>query len=420
MKILLLNQTFYPDVTATGQYLSQVALALARGGHQVTVVAGRRAYDDSQMLFPKTEIWQGIRIYRVSSTHFGKSSKWRRAADFASFIVSCCARLALVPKCDVVMALTTPPLISFIGAWLARIRGARFCYWVMDFNPDEAIAAGWLQANSLAGRVLDQMSRFSLRQAGRIIALDSFMRDRIVAKGIAAEKITVLPPWSQDSQVRFDLEGRIRFRKAHGLEDKFVVMYAGNHSPCHPLETVLVAAKNLAENREVVFLFIGGGSQFGRVREFAADHGLTNIVCLPYQPMAQLSASLSAADLHLVVMGHPFVGLVHPCKIYNILRVGSPLLYIGPKPSHVTEILQECGGLPSGRAEHGDVHQVIQIILRIKDTASHRPREDGPLLSQRFSEETLLPRLVRILESVADKQRHSEEFVGRFQPDEHL
>jgi len=418
MRILLLNQTFYPDVTATGQYLSQVALALAHSGHQVTVVTGRRAYDDPQKMFPKAEVWQGVRIYRVFSTRFGKSSKWRRAADFASFIVSCCARMALLQKFDVVMALTTPPLISFIGAWMARIRGARFCYWVMDFNPDEAIAAGWLQGDSLAGRTLDRMSRFSLRRADRIIALDSFMRDRIVAKGIAAEKITVIPPWSQDSEVRFDLEGRNRFRKTHGLENKFVVMYAGNHSPCHPLDTVLEAAKNLAVEKEIVFSFIGGGSQFERVRQFALDHRLPNTLCLPYQPMAQLSASLSAADLHLVVMGNPFVGLVHPCKIYNILRVGSPLLYIGPKPSHVTEILQQCGDLPSGHAGHGEVSQVIQHILRIKETASRRPREDAPLRACRFSEETLLPRLVRLLESAAQGQRHPAETVRGLHPND--
>ena len=84
--------------------------------------------------------------------------------------------------------LTTPPLISFIGAWLARFWRASFFYWVMDFNPDEAIAAGWLRPNSPAARLLERMSRFSLRQAKKVIALDRFMRDRIVAKGIAAEQ----------------------------------------------------------------------------------------------------------------------------------------------------------------------------------------------------------------------------------------
>ena len=101
------------------------------------------------------------------------------------------------------VALTTPPLIAFLGAWVAWWRGSRFIYWVMDFNPDEAIAAGWLRAGSLPARALDSMSRFSLRRAARIIALDRFMHRRIEDKGIPAEKIAVIPPWPHDDHVRF-------------------------------------------------------------------------------------------------------------------------------------------------------------------------------------------------------------------------
>src|ERR1019366_1278155 len=267
MKFLLLNQTFYPDVMATGQYLTEVAVRLVERGHQVTVVTSQRAYDQPETRFPKTETWRGIRIYRVGSTGFGKGAKWRRAADFASFIVACCWRLAWLPKHDTVVALTTPPLISFIGAWLARFWRASFFYWVMDFNPDQAITAGWLRADSLPARLLERMSRFSLRQAEKVIALDRFMRDRIVAKGIPPAKVVVIPPWSHDAEVKFDPEGRVRFRKAHGLDGKFVVMYSGTHSPCHPLDTLLAAARRLATDPGIVFLFVGGGSEWRKIAE---------------------------------------------------------------------------------------------------------------------------------------------------------
>jgi hypothetical protein len=399
LKILLLNQTFYPDVASTAQHLGEVALGLAEKGHAVSVVTGRRAYDNPAIVFPKTELWKGIRIHRVFSTCLGKGAKWRRAADFGSFILSCCARLVWLGKHDVVVALTTPPLISFIGAWLARIRGARFCYWVMDFNPDEAIAAGWLRADSVAGRTLDRMSRFSLRQANSIIALDRFMRQRIAAKGIATEKIEVIPPWSHDADVRFDAEGRSRFRKAHGLEDKFVVMYSGNHSPCHPLDTVMAAAKSLADNEEIAFCFVGGGSELPRIRAFAEQHRLKNITCLGYQPLDQLAGSLSAADLHLVVMGNPFVGLVHPCKIYNILRVGSPLLYVGPKPSHLSDILDGSGDGFWRHVQHGDADKFVEAVLDLKRTNKNHDRARVFPMAERFSSEMLLPRLLTVVES---------------------
>jgi glycosyltransferase involved in cell wall biosynthesis len=373
---------------------------LVERGHEVTVVASRRAYDDPEKVFPRQETWRGIRILRVSATGFGKRARWRRATDFATFLCSCCWRLFRLPKQDVVVAMTSPPLVSFIGAWFARLRGGRFYYWIMDLNPDEALAAGWLRPGSLAANWLERCSRFSLRHAAKVVVLDRFMQKRILDKGIDAGRIVVIPPWSHDSEVRFDAEGRARFRKLHGLDDKFVVMYSGNHSPCHPLDTILKAAKQLAGNREIVFLFVGGGSQFAQVKQFAIEHSLSNILCLPYQPTDQLAGTLSAADLHLVVMGNLFVGLVHPCKIYNILRIGTALLYVGPEPSHISETLQQLNGhLPFGQVKHGAVDQAIQNILRLKESASETTRERRLPLADRFSKETLLPQLVKVLES---------------------
>src|SRR5216117_3729611 len=104
MRFLLLNQTFHPDVMATGQYLTDVALRLVQRGHKVTVVTSRRAYDRPETLFPARETWRGIGIYRVGSSGFGKGARWRRAADFASFIALCSLRLAVLPRHDVVVA----------------------------------------------------------------------------------------------------------------------------------------------------------------------------------------------------------------------------------------------------------------------------------------------------------------------------
>jgi colanic acid biosynthesis glycosyl transferase WcaI len=404
LKILLLNQTFYPDVMATGQYLSELAAALAEKGHKVTVVTGRRAYDEPDKLFPARETWRGVRIFRVFSTRFGKQAKWRRAADFASFILFCCARLAFLRRPDVVVALTTPPLISFIGAWRAKLWRARFCYWVMDLNPDEAVAAGWLRAESLAGRMLERMSRFSLRRANKIVVLDRFMRDRITAKGIAPEKIAVIPPWSHDSEVRFDAAGREQFRKAHGLQDKFVVMYSGNHSPVHPLDTLMRAAERLRADASIAFCFVGGGSEFKRVQHWAEAGKRANVLCLPYQPLNQLAASLSAADAHVVVMGEAMLGLVHPCKIYNILAVGAPVIYIGPRPSHVTEILNCLGEeYPSIRVAHGEADILADQIQDLRQGGVTGKRELPAGALSAFSQASLLPRLAALIGGPGEK-----------------
>lgn len=72
MKFLLLNQTFYPDVVSTAQHLADLAAGLAARGHEVTVIAGRRAYDDPQTAFPRRQTWRGVRILRVGIRDSGK------------------------------------------------------------------------------------------------------------------------------------------------------------------------------------------------------------------------------------------------------------------------------------------------------------------------------------------------------------
>ncbi len=398
MKILLLNQCFYPDVVATAQQLTDLAVELTARGHSVTVLASRRGYDNPAQQYPPRETWKGISIIRIPSLGLGKRSKWRRILDFASYWVSCVLRLALLPRFEVVVALTSPPLISFLGAVFARIKGARFVFWAMDLNPDEAIAAGWLRERSTIARILDCMLRYSLRRSDRIVALDRFMKDRIAAKGVPREKLVVIPPWSLDDAVRFDMQARQRFRARHGLSDKFVVMYSGNHSPCHPLDTLLEAAQRLASQPQFAFCFVGGGKEFGKVQRFARERQLDNILCLPYQPLDQLSASLSAADLHVVVLGEPFVGIVHPCKVYNILRIGSPLLAIGPTPSHLSDLLSQGDFEEQGTVvSHGDVAGVMECVEDSAAVAQWRnPRRRLPDAT-RFSQAALLPRLMDLL-----------------------
>ena len=383
-------------MVSTAQHLTDLATALAQRGHEVTVIASDRGYDDPSRRFKRRERWNDVEIIRIPSLSFGKNSRWRRAFNFGSFLIMCSLRLLALRRFDVVVALTSPPLISFLGALFVKLKGGSLCFWVMDLNPDEAIAAGWLDEKSLLSRSLQRMLNYSFKVAARTVVLDRFMKDRVVAKGFDPTRIAIVPPWSHDDEVQYSGAGREEFRLRHELAEKFVVMYSGNHSPCHPLDTLLGAARKLKGQSEILFCFIGGGSEQLKVREFAAQHGLANVKCLPYQPLSELSSSLSAADLHVVVMGDKFVGIVHPCKVYNILSIGAPVLYIGPTPSHVTDIASQ----QHGRflvASHGDVHGVTTAIVEAMQL-----QERQPVIS--FAKHILLAQLIDVIELRQDFQ----------------
>jgi colanic acid biosynthesis glycosyl transferase WcaI len=413
MRILLLNQTFYPDVVATAQYLTSLAEALAERGHEVRVLAARRAYDEPARRFAKRERYRAIEIERVGGTGLGKDAKWRRAVDFGSFLLRAALRVLTTPRADCVVALTSPPLVAALAALRCRLRGERFVYWVMDMNPDEALAAGWLRPGAVAW-VLERVSRFTLHAADAVVVLDRYMRGRVLSKGVAGGRLWVVPPWSLDRYAYFDWEGRAAFRERHGLKGKYVVMYSGNHSPVHPLDMLLEAALRLKADPRFCFVFVGGGSEFGRLRALSEDLGLANVKFLPYQPIESLSGSLSAADLQAVVLGSAMVGTIHPSKLYNILAVGSPVLYVGPERSHISDALggndavePSDAGKQEGcrsnyiRVDFGDVVGLADWLEA--DWANWREagRRTVSPVSRKYSQELLLPQLVQIVEDRA-------------------
>jgi len=171
------------------------------------------------------------------------------------------------------------------------------------------------------------------------------------------------------------------------------------------------AADQLRGEPDVVFVFVGGGSEFQRIKKWAEERGKSEIgirkseiVCLPYQPLDQLSASLSAADAHVVVVGDKMLGLVHPCKIYNMLTVAAPVIYIGPETSHITEILESLQPQhPWVGVRHGAGDELARQIQQLRRTTAgqgRRPLAEG---IARYSEATLLPRLVAVLEQNVTK-----------------
>src|SRR5260370_1391450 len=188
MKVLLLNPCFWPDVVATAQQLNDLAAGLVERGHEVTVVCGNRGYDDHERRFPRRERWNNVEIIRVWSIRANKTSRLSRALNFASFSIACAFRLALRPRQDVVVALTSPPLISWLASWLVPLKGRRMIFWVMDLNPDEAIAAGWLKPGSLTAKVLSAVLHSSLRRADKIVVRGRFVKQRPRLRGDPQEK----------------------------------------------------------------------------------------------------------------------------------------------------------------------------------------------------------------------------------------
>jgi hypothetical protein len=411
-RLLLISQVYVPDPTAVGQHFADVTEEMAARGWDVFVFTSARAYEDPSLRFARVEERNGVHVRRFPLSSFGKRSIPVRLLAQALFMFQAVVRAMFLPGLSVIVVSTSPPFAGFGGAVIGTVRRVPYLWWVMDLNPDQMVAAGKLRPTSLFVRIFDWMNRVTLRRAATVVALDHFMAERLTRKLDVATKIDVMPPWPLASVEEAGAEQAISrlaragstFREQHGLAGRFVVMYSGNHAIQHPLDTLLNAAARLELDRNIVFVFIGGGAgKAGVERRIAA--GATNIVSLPYQPLETLEESLGAADVHVVSMGPEVVGIVHPCKIYGAMAVGRPILFFGPRESHAGAIVE-----PSGigwRVEHGDVEGAISAIRQAAAMTPEDRRAMGgaavKMASEAFSRHSLLSRLCSHVEMLASR-----------------
>lgn len=154
MRLIILNQFFYPDHSATSQLMTELAESLVQRGVTVTALAGRGLYNGGESLSP-SEQYRGVRIERAWATSFGKRRTVGRLTDYLTFYLGASWKLLRLPSHDLVMALTTPPLIGVVALLVGRLKRMRVIMLVQDVYPDIALALGALRARSLTARLLD-------------------------------------------------------------------------------------------------------------------------------------------------------------------------------------------------------------------------------------------------------------------------
>ncbi len=371
-RIVIVSQVYVPDPAATGQHMASAAEALHERGAEVVVLTADRGYDDPTARYAPREMRGGVDVRRLPFSSLGKRSLPVRLTGMLSFLGQAAVRALFMSRVDALVVSTSPPMAGVVIALVGWLRRIPVAFWAMDLNPEQTVALGKARAGGLAARAFAVSNQFLQAKAARVVVLDRFMAAKLAARGPHRPPTLVIPPWPLEGG-RIGAGDGTAFRREHGLVGKFVVMYSGNHSIAHPLQTVLNAAHALQKDKQIQFVFVGGGVGKRDVDD-ALRQGATNLHSLPYQPLDQLGESLAAADLHVVAMGDSMVGCVHPCKVYSALAVGRPILYLGPAESHVGEITARGAGW---RIQHGDTEGAVVTLREIARLPSDELRSIG-------------------------------------------
>ena len=400
MKIVCISQVYWPDTASVAQHLVDLLQALSDHGHEVSVITSRHNYEHPEVIYPASECHNGVVIHRLFNTGFGKATKWGRLTDFLSFnfLIVCKLLFLTRSSCDVLVGLTSPPLLSYIGMKVARFRNIRFVYWTMDLQPELSVVAGYIKEGSPIAKSMQKRGDYIFRHSDRIIVLDDYMKQHICRR-LCEERsgVDVIPVWPVMETVYEGKRGENPFRKENGFGDRIVIMYSGNHSVMHPLTTLLEAAVKLKDDGRFLFVHIGGGVRLQEVVDYKEKYRLENIMILPYQPRERIHLSLGSADIQVVSLGEGCVGYTHPNKIYGAMFINKPVLYIGPAQSHITDILDHCPG--NIYVSHGESDLLTQKILAFAEM-NESERDDIGKRNRIYAETYLHPDI--LLEKMAE------------------
>jgi colanic acid biosynthesis glycosyl transferase WcaI len=400
VRLTVLNQFYAPDISPTAQLASSLAEHRATLGDDVTIVTGRAGYLEGRLAAPSAAP-SAVRVRRIWTPDLGKSSLARRLLGYASFSIGSTLRLALLPRQDVIVSMTTPPLIV-VAAVLHKLlhRRARIVLWSMDCYPDAAERFGELRVGGWLSGVLRRLNRWVFGHLDAVVALDGAMVDLLrsqYAPHPGRPPFTVIPNWERASL--FPPPGRDEppwpGYAPLRTEGRVVVVYLGNTGVGHRFDTVLDAAAELGD--DALFLFVGGGARWSDLEGEVGIRGLTNVVLHGYVPKEDTPAVMAGADGALITLDDRSLGVMSPSKLHANLAAGLPVLYVGPAGSNVDEAIEQhrCGT----SLRHGDVAALVAAVRSLRADPDLRIRARAAFETA-YADTATLPAFDALLDDV--------------------
>jgi colanic acid biosynthesis glycosyl transferase WcaI len=349
MHILFLAQCYAPENVSAATLITELAVDLAKRGNQVTMVTGAPNYPHG-CVFPgyKNKIYQveeldGVNVVRTWSYISPKKSFWPRIFHYGSYSATAFYGALFSGKPDVIVSYS-PPLPLGLTAWLlSRLWRVPWILQLEDLYPDAAIAAGVLR-NSLAITFFSAIEKFLYRHAHHISVISESFRRNLQKKGVPDSKLSLISVWADPDLVR-PMPMQNNFRLTNGVNDKFILLYAGNLGLTSCLEDIIEAADFLRYDPKIMFILVGEGIKKQTLQELVNSKGLQNVIFLPYQPRETFPEVLAAANVSLVTLNQDSSVYSLPSKVFNLMASARPILSVSPPESELANLVctSQCG-----------------------------------------------------------------------------
>jgi glycosyltransferase involved in cell wall biosynthesis len=326
MRILLINQAFVsPDEPGHTRHF-EMAKFLQSHGHDLVIVASDSNYQTGQRTVAHKGVFaeqnfEGVRVLRsyiYPALH--RSYLWR-IVSFFSFMFSSVWTALQVKDVDLVMG-TSPPIFQAVSAWfVALIRRKPFLLEVRDLWPEFGVRMGVLK-NPVVIASARWLERFLYARATHILVNSPAYKEYMIGKGVPENKVTYIPYGTDVDMFNPRVDGS-SIRAELGLDDKFVVLYAGALGQANDIDTILRAAERLKDEEKIRFVIFGDGKERGRLQSEAERMKLSNLIFAGVRPKKDMPMVVASADVCLAILQDiQMFRTTYPNKVFDYMAAG--------------------------------------------------------------------------------------------------
>lgn len=348
MNILFLDAYFYPENIAFSHLERDIIDGLIARGHSVSVISptpSRGLSDNEIKRYKKIkhETHDGVEIQRFSAPREGRNPLTR-----AVRYIWCNFRQYSIAKrrkdADVIFAVSTPPTQGRMAGRAAKKLGVPFVYSIQDLFPDSLVTSGLASENSVTFRFGERMEKKTYRSASEIITLSETMRDKVVSRGVDADKVISVSNWIDTDAVAPVSKADNPLFEEFGIDrNSFIVVYAGNFGASQGADIILRAADMLKENRDISFVIFGGGTEFDSAKALAKELELGNVLMFDLLPVERTAQVYSLGDVALITCKKGVGNSAVPSKLWSIMACDTPIIASFDTDSELAQILDESG-----------------------------------------------------------------------------
>jgi glycosyltransferase involved in cell wall biosynthesis len=371
MKILLINQAFVSPAEPGHTRHFEMAKFLQSHGHELVIVASDLNYQTGQRTVARRgvfaeQVMDGVRILRAyiyPALH--RSYVWR-TISFLSFMFSSVWTALRVRDVDLVMG-TTPPIFQAVSAWFVSwIRRKPFLLEVRDLWPEFGVSMGVLR-NPIVIALARGLEKFLYARATHILVNSPAYREYMIAKGVPENKVTYIPYGTDVDMFNPQVDGS-SIRDELGLQEKFVVLYAGALGQANDIDTVLRAAGRLKSNDKIYFVLFGDGKKRPRLETEAERMKLSNVLFAGVRPKKDMPSVVASADVCLAILQDiPMFRTTYPNKVFDYMAAGRATVLVIDGVSR--QLIESSNG--GVFVQPGDDEMLAGIILELSKDSEH-------------------------------------------------